>query len=312
MSARKLMPAVPDTEIWTQIADMCKQGRVPQAMLLVLPQETQIEPIIDRILTQIMCQTSTVSPCGTCVTCLKILQDSHPDLYYIRPEQAAGQIKIEQIRDIQSTAYQTPQLGERQIFVIQPAEAMNRASASALLKVLEEPAAATMFILISTTPSLLLLTLVSRCQQIHIHSNTPHIDPLALGSAYPESSPRGLIYAQRAQFLKNLDDLLSGQLTLCSVAEQWSAHPIQDMLWFFYTVLVKLINHTLLCTQPLETEYQSFALFRKTWCLAHLFDQVDGLYDILKLLHNDVNLNAVLVLERVLLAFMEGRTTHAD
>lgn len=65
-------------------------------------------------------------------------------------------------------------------------------------------------------------------------------------------------------------------------------------------------------TQPLETEYQSFAMFKTTWCLAHLFDQMDGLYDILKLLNNDVNLNAVLVLERVLLAFMEGRTAYAD
>jgi DNA polymerase-3 subunit delta' len=60
----------------------------------------------------------------------------------------------------------TPQISPRRVVVINPAESMNRNSANSLLKTLEEPPGDTNIILISHTPSMLLPTIRSRCQQI--------------------------------------------------------------------------------------------------------------------------------------------------
>lgn len=310
MSTRDLTPILPEAQIWSQLALMRSQSRLAQSLLVVVPPAMHLAPFLDRMLTQILC-LDTQAPCGTCRMCLKILSDNHPDLYRVQPENSTGAIKIEQIRDLQVAAYQTPQLTEHKIMVIYPAEAMNQAAASALLKVLEEPAESTMFILVATNPSLLLPTIVSRCQQLHVQQDTQSTDPLALGKTYPETSPRGILYAQRFQILEGLDALLAKRLSACDLAEQWSDYPIQDMLWFVSSVITKLLHLRLLPNAKLDEDYQGIAMLTHSWCPEFLYAQLDSIYTIMGQLHRNINLNTALVWERICLDFLEA-PHHVD
>ena len=92
---------------------------------------------------------------------------SHSDLRWIQPEDSL-QIKIDQIRQLVGWANQTARQGGIKVAVIEPAERMNLNAANALLKILEEPAADTFFILVSAIPAGLLATIRSRCQQISV------------------------------------------------------------------------------------------------------------------------------------------------
>lgn len=306
MTLRSLTHVLPSAAIWSQIVRMRQLGRISQSLLIVVPSTLPLEAFLDRLLAQILCLDMAIVPCGTCKMCTKVLQSIHPDVHEIRPENASGPIKIEQIREMQTIAYQTPQLGDRQILLIHPAEAMNQAAASALLKILEEPTASTMFILVTTNLSLLLPTIVSRCQQIQINQGSLNDDPLMISQTYPESTPRGQLFAQRFELLAGIDALLVQQMSPSGLAEQWANYPLQEMLWFFATLLTKLIQRALLQNDVLDDAYQSYACFAKSWRPEFLFDQLDSIYAMLSPLQQNINLNATMVWERILLDFLEG------
>jgi DNA polymerase-3 subunit delta' len=102
--------------------------------------------------------------CDVCNQCRKIDSGVHPDVLTIGLDEDAAEIKIAQIRDLLGTLGLRPLEGSQKIFIIDPADAMNPASANALLKGLEEPPEDSHFILLSSSPQSLLLTVRSRCQ----------------------------------------------------------------------------------------------------------------------------------------------------
>lgn len=106
--------------------------------------------------------------CGTCRSCRQIESRTHPDFFVVEPdrEQAARQIKIEQIREIEHQIMYRPLIGERKICLIDDADRMTIGAANALLKTLEEPPAHSLFLVISSRPAALPPTIRSRCQAL--------------------------------------------------------------------------------------------------------------------------------------------------
>ena len=102
--------------------------------------------------------------CGVCLPCRKIAKRLHPDVQVIEPEGAT--VKIEQVRALEADAALGPYEGKRKVFILDGAEKMTEQAANALLKTLEEPPGRTVLVLLSTTPSALPLTIVSRCQMV--------------------------------------------------------------------------------------------------------------------------------------------------
>ena len=288
MPTRNLESVFSNTVLWSQLTNMRKQSRVAQSLLIVAPEGLYLQAFLDRLLTHFLC-TQEQAPCGSCSLCQKVLSDNHPDIYMLKPESMGGTIKIEQIRDMQKIASQTPHMSERQIVVIYPAEAMNQAAASALLKILEEPAPSTQFILIAAHADLLLPTIVSRCQIIQVDSHVSNDDILRQGETYPDTSVRALLSNQRFQLLDNLDALLRKHLSVSDVAEKWSEQPTEDMLWFFSCILIKLIHLNLLPNTILGPDYQAYTIFKQNWHPVNLYEQLDNIYAILKQLHRNIN-----------------------
>ncbi len=102
--------------------------------------------------------------CGACRSCRKIARGLHPDVQVIEPDGAT--FKIEQVRAVEADAALGPYEAKRKVFILDRAEKMTEQAANALLKTLEEPPRSTIFILLTTTPSALPLTIVSRCQTV--------------------------------------------------------------------------------------------------------------------------------------------------
>ncbi len=102
--------------------------------------------------------------CDCCLSCLKIDHGNHPDVQVVDGTQEL--IKIAQVRQLQRKLHYKPLEGRKKVVIIDGAENLGPAAANALLKTLEEPPPGTVIILISTSLSLLLPTIISRCQKI--------------------------------------------------------------------------------------------------------------------------------------------------
>ena len=109
--------------------------------------------------------------CGACSSCTRIARQVHTDdqlhgdVTFVRPGES-GAIKIEQVRDAVEQVSYRPFEGRRRVVIIDQAEAAGGPAQDALLKRLEEPTSASMFILVSSQCDLLLPTVRSRCYQL--------------------------------------------------------------------------------------------------------------------------------------------------
>ena len=109
-------------------------------------------------------ETECSEPCGACRPCKKIVAGQHPDVLVLEPEKS--RIKISAIRDLARALTVKPYEARQRVVIIDQAHAMNPQAGNALLKLLEEPPAKTILILIAVNTFSLLPTIVSRCQQV--------------------------------------------------------------------------------------------------------------------------------------------------
>ncbi|MDZ7640487.1 MAG: DNA polymerase III subunit delta' [Desulfurivibrio sp.] len=106
--------------------------------------------------------------CGSCPSCRKFATDSHPDLLTVSPEGAA--IKIQQVREIKKALRFPPLEGSYRVVLVSEVQTMRREAANSLLKILEEPPPATIFILTGDEAGAILPTILSRCQVIPFYA----------------------------------------------------------------------------------------------------------------------------------------------
>ena len=113
-------------------------------------------------------------PCGQCGQCQRIAQGVHPDIRVIGvgagEEDGAGRrdIRIEQVRDIESFLNLTAYEGAGKVVIVDGAELMNTAAANALLKTLEEPPPDSLLLLLTANEDALLPTIRSRCSALYL------------------------------------------------------------------------------------------------------------------------------------------------
>ena len=103
--------------------------------------------------------------CGECASCKRIARGVHPDVIVLEPGDM-GSIKIEQVRDVVDRAGYRPFEGRRRVVIIDEADALVPPAQNALLKTLEEPPSASVFVLVSSMPDALLGTVRSRCSRL--------------------------------------------------------------------------------------------------------------------------------------------------
>ncbi len=113
-------------------------------------------------------------PCGQCSQCQRIADGLHPDVRIVgvgdgdEDGPSRRDIRIEQIREIESFLNLTPYEGTCKVIIVDGAELMNTAAANALLKTLEEPPTNTMLLLLTANEDALLPTIRSRCSTLYL------------------------------------------------------------------------------------------------------------------------------------------------
>ncbi|MDO5725393.1 MAG: DNA polymerase III subunit delta' [Tissierellia bacterium] len=110
----------------------------------------------------LLCPSKVERPCGNCPSCYKFSNHTHPDLFYVKPEN--NLIRKETISNLIENANVRPYESELKVFIIDHADLMNKEAQNAFLKTLEEPPSYLKIILLSSNPKRLLPTILSRCQ----------------------------------------------------------------------------------------------------------------------------------------------------
>jgi DNA polymerase III subunit delta' len=136
------------------------QKRLAHAYLFCGPQGIGKKTLAQALAQTLICEADQA--CGHCSACRRLQSSGHPDVHRIQPE--GKSLKVAQMREVRKQAYLRPREATCQVFILEEADTMTADAANSLLKVLEDPPPATVFILLAQHPTALLPTVASRCQ----------------------------------------------------------------------------------------------------------------------------------------------------
>lgn len=154
--------------LWNDLNQRARRNILPHALLFSSPRGYGKASLALQFSQGLLCKSPDTQghACGECASCHLFKVGNHPDILHLTPEEEGKVIPVEKVRALREFLALKGQYGNRQIVIIDPAEAMNRFAANSLLKTLEEPSDEALLILVSSRPSLLLPTIRSRCQQL--------------------------------------------------------------------------------------------------------------------------------------------------
>ncbi|MCC0089738.1 DNA polymerase III subunit gamma/tau [Aeromonas veronii] len=171
--ARKWRPhtfeqVVGQQHVLTALTNALEQGRLHHAYLLSGTRGVGKTTIARILAKSLNCEQGISShPCGVCDTCREIDQGNFVDLLEI---DAASRTKVEDTRELLDNVQYRPARGRFKVYLIDEVHMLSRHSFNALLKTLEEPPPYVKFLLATTDPQKLPITILSRCLQFHLKS----------------------------------------------------------------------------------------------------------------------------------------------
>jgi len=169
--------------------------------------------------------------CDECPACRKIDHASHADIHWIRPESKSRVITIDQIRDLMQTIFLKPTEANYKVAIIVGADRLNPQAANAFLKTLEEPPSRSVLILLSTEPSRILETILSRCLRLNFSGEGGRFQGESLLAWLKEFSDAALAeqgsLISRYRLLSVLLDRLNG-LKEAIVGDLTSRSPLEN------------------------------------------------------------------------------------
>ena len=129
---------------------------------------------IARILAKALnCETGvTPNPCGECSACREIDEGRFVDLIEV---DAASKTKVDDTRDLLDNVQYAAARGRYKVYLIDEVHMLSKSSFNALLKTLEEPPEHVKFLLATTDPQKLPVTVLSRCLQFNLKRMTPRL-----------------------------------------------------------------------------------------------------------------------------------------
>lgn len=203
--ARKWRPqtfadVVGQQHVLTALSNGLSLGRIHHAYLFSGTRGVGKTSIARLLAKGLNCETGiTATPCGVCDNCREIEQGRFVDLIEI---DAASRTKVEDTRDLLDNVQYAPARGRFKVYLIDEVHMLSRHSFNALLKTLEEPPAHVKFLLATTDPQKLPVTILSRCLQFHLKAldveQIRHQLEHILGEEKIASEPRALQLLARA------------------------------------------------------------------------------------------------------------------
>jgi DNA polymerase-3 subunit gamma/tau len=148
------------------LSNALTQGRVHHAFLFTGTRgvgKTTIARILSKCLN---CDTGvTATPCGICASCKEIDEGRFVDLIEV---DAASRTKVDDTRELLENVQYSPTRGRYKVYLVDEVHMLSTHSFNALLKTLEEPPPHVKFLLATTDPQKLPVTVLSRCLQFNL------------------------------------------------------------------------------------------------------------------------------------------------
>ncbi|RKG41055.1 DNA polymerase III subunit delta' C-terminal domain-containing protein [Acinetobacter rongchengensis] len=254
---------------WQQPVWETLTGRFPQlghGLLFYGKKGCGKHAFAQHFLSWVLCLNKTaIGACGECSSCQWLKSDTHPNYVNITTDEdnkkQNAKIKIEKIRDLLPFVQQT--VDGWRVIVIEPAEALNTASANALLKTLEEPGERVLIILLADHYLKLPATIRSRLQHFAMDRITPNQSEQYLKQSLPaemhakiplllnlsnDMPLQALSLAQldwlnrRAEFLQDWQKLVVQKSMPLQFASKWNKElSFSDFLQMFEYLLSDII-----------------------------------------------------------------------
>ncbi len=305
---------------WQQQVWSTLTGRFPQlghGLLFYGKPGCGKEAFAQHFLSWVLClHQQPNGPCGECSSCQWMKSDTHPNYVHISTDEdnkkQNAKIKIEKIRDLLPFVQQTVE-GWR-VVVIEPAEALNMASANALLKTLEEPGERMVIILLADHYLKLPATIRSRLQHFALDRLSPpqlhdymqqHLPELTaeqlqlLGHLSNQMPLRAIELAQsdwlqqRTEFIQDWHKLVQQKNQPITLASKWNkALSFSDFILMFEYLLCDVICVKL--QQNVKNIDLDFAALPTYYSLENLFDLYADLQQSKRLIEQNVQGNLIL------------------
>ncbi|MCX8007194.1 MAG: DNA polymerase III subunit delta' [Coriobacteriia bacterium] len=160
-------------------------GRVAHAYLFVGPAGSGTLAMAQAFACALVCDDQG---CGACPACAQVWSWSHPDVFRLKPEGAAG-YTVDQARELVREVGLRPVWGARKVYVLEDADRLGHAAANALLKTLEEPPASAVLVLLARSYEAVVPTVASRCQVVRF-APVPEQDAVAVLVERTGASPQ--------------------------------------------------------------------------------------------------------------------------
>ena len=161
------------------------KGRISHFYLISGPLGAGKHTLAKLLAAAILC-TGQDKPCGTCPHCRKVFSGNHPDFITIDdPEKKT--VTVDLVRDARADMYIRPNEADHKIYLFPRAQDMGIPGQNALLKVLEEPPAYGVFILLTDNPQKLLPTVRSRCTELAMVALPEELAKQQLRKRFPQA-----------------------------------------------------------------------------------------------------------------------------
>jgi DNA polymerase-3 subunit gamma/tau len=235
--ARKWRPqtfadVVGQEHVLTALANGLSLGRIHHAYLFSGTRGVGKTSIARLLAKGLNCESGiTATPCGVCDNCREIEQGRFVDLIEI---DAASRTKVEDTRDLLDNVQYAPARGRFKVYLIDEVHMLSRHSFNALLKTLEEPPAHVKFLLATTDPQKLPVTILSRCLQFHLKAldveQIRHQLEHIVGEEHIAFEPRALQLLSRAADGSLRDALSLTDQAIASGDGRLTAESVSEML----------------------------------------------------------------------------------
>ena len=197
------------------------RGRISHFYLLSGPEGSGKHTLARLLSAAILCQ-SEAKPCLSCNACRKVMGNTHPDCITVEDREHKN-LPVKVVREARADMYVMPNEGSHKIYIF-PQE-MGLEGQNALLKILEEPPAYGVFLLLSDNPERLLPTVRSRCTELRLQSLPESVLRHALEKEFPKADPEALSAAisRSGGYLGQAKQLLGEGAALSPQTESFAA-----------------------------------------------------------------------------------------
>ncbi len=198
-----------------------RKGRTSHFYLISGPEGSGRHTLARLLAAALLCESAD-RPCLSCSDCRKVLADTHPD-FITADDPEKKTVPVALIRQIREDMYIRPNQGQKKIYLFPRAQDMGVPGQNALLKILEEPPAYGVFLLLTDNPEKLLPTVRSRCVELSLSPLPEKTLRAALQAKFPRADADRIsaAIARSGGFLGQAQRLLEGKQTLPKQTESF-------------------------------------------------------------------------------------------